>query len=123
MGGRLGISGTAHQNGSGCSEARAGLLVARTGFLPQLFWYFYAMQTSIDSAGRVVVPKPLRDALGLAPGTRLEASMMDGRLVLEPVAVPMRLVKRAGGLVVEAEGPLPPLTAEQVRATLEALRP
>ena len=27
------------------------------------------METTIDAAGRIVVPKPLRDALGLAPGT------------------------------------------------------
>lgn len=30
------------------------------------------MITTIDKAGRVVVPKAMRDRLGLAPGTELE---------------------------------------------------
>ncbi|MBA2342293.1 MAG: AbrB/MazE/SpoVT family DNA-binding domain-containing protein, partial [Thermoleophilaceae bacterium] len=29
------------------------------------------MRTTIDSAGRIVVPKPLRDALGFGPGETL----------------------------------------------------
>ena len=32
------------------------------------------METTIDSAGRIVVPKPLRDALGLTPGTTLDVA-------------------------------------------------
>lgn len=32
------------------------------------------MDAVIDSAGRVVIPKVLRDALGLAPGTRVDIS-------------------------------------------------
>ncbi|MDH4349347.1 MAG: AbrB/MazE/SpoVT family DNA-binding domain-containing protein, partial [Gemmatimonadota bacterium] len=30
------------------------------------------MVTAIDSAGRVVIPKPLRDRLGLAPGRAVD---------------------------------------------------
>lgn len=32
------------------------------------------MKAAIDSVGRVGVPKPLRDALGLQPGTEVEIS-------------------------------------------------
>lgn len=32
------------------------------------------MQATIDSMGRIVVPKPLRDALGLEPGTIVDIS-------------------------------------------------
>lgn len=32
------------------------------------------MHTTIDAAGRIVVPKALRDALGLTPGTALDVS-------------------------------------------------
>jgi AbrB family looped-hinge helix DNA binding protein len=46
------------------------------------------MRTTIDAAGRLVVPKPLRDELGLAPGTELEVQAVDGRL---EVFVPSRV--------------------------------
>lgn len=33
----------------------------------------HATEIKIDRAGRVVIPKPLRERLGIKPGTRLEA--------------------------------------------------
>lgn len=80
------------------------------------------MRTAIDAAGRIVVPKPLREELGLRAGQALEVRARDGILEVEPVAARLRLVEREGLLVAEPEEPLPPLTAEQVRATLERLR-
>jgi len=76
----------------------------------------------MDRAGRIVLPKPIRDALGLEPGVELEASAEDGRVVLEPAAVPMRLVRRGRGLVAVADEPLPRLRAGQVRSVLESGR-
>jgi AbrB family looped-hinge helix DNA binding protein len=38
------------------------------------------MRTTIDAAGRLVVPKRLRDELGFAPGTELSVEAVDGRL-------------------------------------------
>ena len=38
------------------------------------------MRTTIDKAGRIVVPKALRDELSLTPGQELEISAVDGRL-------------------------------------------
>ena len=46
------------------------------------------MRASIDAAGRLVVPKPLRDELGFAAGTELELAAVDGRL---EVVVPSRV--------------------------------
>jgi AbrB family looped-hinge helix DNA binding protein len=80
------------------------------------------MRVTIDRAGRIVVPKPLRDALSLRGGETLELTVRDGRLEAEPVATPMRLERRADGAVAVPEQTLPPLTAEQVRATLEQTR-
>jgi AbrB family looped-hinge helix DNA binding protein len=80
------------------------------------------MRTTIDRAGRIVVPKPLRDALSLRGGETLELSVRDGRLEAEPVATPMRLERRPDGVVAVADTDLPPLTADQVRATLEQTR-
>jgi AbrB family looped-hinge helix DNA binding protein len=46
------------------------------------------MRTTIDRAGRLVVPKALREQLGFAAGTELELAAVDGRL---EVAVPSRV--------------------------------
>ena len=81
-----------------------------------------AMKAVIDRAGRIVVPKPLRQALGLKPGQPLEIRASDGRLEIEIASTPMRLKKRGKGLVAVPEAQLPPLTAEQVRDTLERVR-
>jgi AbrB family looped-hinge helix DNA binding protein len=80
------------------------------------------MRVTIDRAGRVVVPKALRDALHLEAGVALEIRVREGRLELEPVATPMRLVRRGKGLVATTDEPLPRIDAEDVRAVTEALR-
>ncbi len=80
------------------------------------------MKTTIDAAGRIVVPKALRLALGLRPGQPLQIRAGDGRLEIEIVATPVTLKKRGNGLVAVPDRKLPPLTAEQVRETLERVR-
>lgn len=80
------------------------------------------MITGIDSAGRIVVPKPLRDALGLAPGQALEIAAVDGRLQIAIAATPMTLKKRGRSVVAVPDVPVPPLTSEMVRDTLERAR-
>jgi AbrB family looped-hinge helix DNA binding protein len=80
------------------------------------------MMTAIDSAGRIVVPKPLRDALGLTAGQTLEITAADGRLEIVIAATPMALKKRGKGLVAVPDVPVPPLTSEQVRDAIERTR-
>ena len=80
------------------------------------------MRTTIDAAGRVVVPKTIREELGLRSGQVIEVSLRDGRIEIEPVPVALRLVERGGVAVAESEEPLPPLTIQQVRDTFERVR-
>jgi len=80
------------------------------------------MTTAIDSSGRIVVPKILRDALGLSPGQSLEITAVDGRLEIAIAPTPMTLKKRGKGLVAVPDVPVPPLTSEQVRDSLEQTR-
>lgn len=80
------------------------------------------MKTTLDSAGRIVVPKALREALGLKPGQTLDVRAGDGRLEVEIAPTPMKLARRGKGVVAVPDTELPPLTAEQVRETLERIR-
>jgi AbrB family looped-hinge helix DNA binding protein len=82
----------------------------------------YGMRTTIDSAGRIVVPKSLRQALHLKPGQALEIRAGDGRLEIEVAATPMTLQKRGRGVVAIPDIELPELTAKEVRETLEQTR-
>jgi AbrB family looped-hinge helix DNA binding protein len=57
------------------------------------------MKTSIDSVGRVVVPKALRDELGLTPGSTIDISRYGAGLQLLPAGRTARLVEQGGVLV------------------------
>ena len=80
------------------------------------------MRTTIDGAGRVVIPKALRDEAGFTAGTEVEIVLRDGRIEIEPATLPMRLVKRGGNLVIDAGVELPLLTDEDVRGVLDHVR-
>lgn len=80
------------------------------------------MKSAIDSAGRVVIPKDLRERLGLRRGRRVSIRERDGRIEIEPIPTPMSLVRQRGGSVAVPKEKLPPLTDEFVRETLEQTR-
>jgi len=80
------------------------------------------MRSTIDAAGRLVVPKAARDQLGLVPGAELEVSVVDRHIELAVPATPMRLEEREHGVVAVADREMPTLTTEQVRDTLEHVR-
>ena len=48
------------------------------------------MLTTIDAAGRIVIPKSLRTALGLVGGSEVNVTLHDGLIEIEPSAVDMQ---------------------------------
>lgn len=75
------------------------------------------MRTTIDAAGRVVIPKALRDAVGLAPGTELDIDAVDGRV---EITIPSRVrvdEGRYGPRLVADDAAA--LTTDEVRALLD----
>jgi len=74
------------------------------------------MRTTIDRAGRVIIPAEIRRRLDLGPGTPLECVVDDlGLRLVRAVAVP-ELIRRGGRLVArptvpEEERPLVDVTA------------
>lgn len=80
------------------------------------------MRTTIDRAGRIVIPKPLRDELGLIEGTEVEVSVWEGKLEVEVPPTTMRLERHGQVTVAVPDHELPTLTAAQVREALERVR-
>jgi AbrB family looped-hinge helix DNA binding protein len=78
-----------------------------------------AMRTTIDKAGRVVIPRSLRDRIGLADGGEVEVELDGASVRIEPVAG-RDLKEERGLLVIPSTGR--PITAATVRELIDADR-
>lgn len=57
------------------------------------------METTVDAVGRIVIPKPLREALGLVAGAKVDISLYGGGLAIVPGGRTARLVMKDGQLI------------------------
>ncbi|QOS12719.1 AbrB family transcription regulator [Haloferax gibbonsii] len=57
--------------------------------------------TKVDSKGRVVLPKDVRERLGIAPGTEVDIHEEDGKAVVEPRDDPDEILDRMEQLIEE----------------------
>lgn len=79
------------------------------------------IDATIDAAGRIVVPKSLRDELRLQAGQRLAMRVHNGALEIEPIAEPVTIRKRGRLHVAVANGRVT-LSMESVARTRGRLR-
>jgi AbrB family looped-hinge helix DNA binding protein len=79
------------------------------------------MTTTIDRAGRIVIPKNFRDEMGLAAGTKIEVEMKDGKLEIQPKCV-ITLERRGRFLVMVAPEGTPMLSDRETDKLLNDLR-
>ena len=80
------------------------------------------MRTTIDAAGRLVIPKRIRDRLGLRGNDEVEITERDGRIEIHPAPTDVELVREGSVLVARPDRALPPLTDDIVRDTLDRIR-
>ena len=52
------------------------------------------MKSTIDRAGRIVIPAPIRERAGFLPGSELEVALIDGAVELRRAVSGPKLVKR-----------------------------
>jgi AbrB family looped-hinge helix DNA binding protein len=69
-------------------------------------WYDNPMEAVVDQAGRIVLPKFIRDALGLLPGTKVDISPYGAGVQVVPAGRTARLVEEDGVLVSAGETPV-----------------
>jgi AbrB family looped-hinge helix DNA binding protein len=77
---------------------------------------------TIDKAGRVVIPKPLREELHLEPGDSLELESSGEQITLRPVRGTGPLTKEHGVWVFHSGQPLPPSATDELLQQLRAER-
>jgi AbrB family looped-hinge helix DNA binding protein len=80
------------------------------------------MRTSIDRAGRVVVPRALRQAVGLQPGCAVEMRVLDGGIEMQPAPLEVRIERHGGLLVAVPDQGALTMTATTVEETIANLR-
>jgi AbrB family looped-hinge helix DNA binding protein len=78
------------------------------------------MRTTIDKAGRLVIPRTLRDRIGLGSGGEVELELDGGAVRVAPVAGTELREDDDGLLVIPATGT--PLSAAAVRELIDADR-
>jgi AbrB family looped-hinge helix DNA binding protein len=61
------------------------------------------MEVTVDRFGRVLIPKKLRDKLGIKEGQSLELDEESGRLWLEPTTPTSALVRKGSVLIFQGQ--------------------
>jgi len=79
------------------------------------------MKTTIDMAGRLVIPKEIRRQAGLRPGMPLEVRWRAGRIEIESAATPVTLVRKGRLLVAALQTEVEALSAATVENTRQVL--
>ncbi|MGI8759836.1 MAG: AbrB/MazE/SpoVT family DNA-binding domain-containing protein [Jatrophihabitantaceae bacterium] len=80
------------------------------------------MIITIDKTGRVVIPMPLRNRLGLTPGTELEVDEVDGGVVLRPVSKVRVGIGGDGLPLLRAPEGTPKMTTDELLSVLDEVR-
>ena len=80
------------------------------------------MVTTMDKAGRLVIPSDIRREASITPGTPLDVRVRDGVIEIEPQALAVEFVKRGRFLVARPKQEVPALTAGAVERVRQQLR-
>jgi AbrB family looped-hinge helix DNA binding protein len=83
---------------------------------------FFAMKTTIDHAGRLVIPKDIRRESGIKPGMPLEIRWEKGSIAITPAPLTVKLERQGRLLVAVPTKNTSPLTSDTVERTRRTLR-
>jgi len=94
------------------------LVCGGIGFVYGMFYGInHGMETTIDVAGRLVIPKEIRQEAGLHPGIPLRIRCGEGRIEITPAPLAVKLVRRGRLVIAVPKKKIAPLTRETVART------
>src|SRR5687767_15857667 len=82
---------------------------------------FSTMKTTIDHAGRLVIPKDIRRESGIKPGMPLEVRWEKGAIAITPAPLSVKLERKGRLLVAVPTKDAPRLSTETVERTRKTL--
>ena len=77
----------------------------------------HAMVTTMDAAGRLVIPSEIRREAAIEPGTPLDVRWRDGVIEIEPRPLDVKLERKGRLLVATPAGRVPRLRTATVERT------
>jgi len=80
------------------------------------------MSSTIDSAGSVVIPKPIREAPGPGPGIRVRFSLDAAGVLVDAEPLPVTLERRGTMVVAVPRTPVPVMSADDVARAIDEIR-
>jgi AbrB family looped-hinge helix DNA binding protein len=80
------------------------------------------MNATVDKAGRVVLPKPVRDELQLSAGDSLEIEISEEQIVLRPVKGRVGMRKKQGIWVLDFDEPISAAATNKVQRDIRRRR-
>jgi AbrB family looped-hinge helix DNA binding protein len=83
---------------------------------------FNGIKTTIDSAGRLVIPKDIRRESGIKPGMPLEVRWEKGAIAITPAPLPVKLERKGRLLVAVPTKETSRLSSDAIERTRKTLR-
>jgi len=71
-------------------------------------------EVTIDDRGRILIPKEIRDALGLHPGSGARLEIEKDRLIITPPVSQEKFIEEMEGFITEGEAKIDPLKLKEI---------
>jgi len=71
-------------------------------------------EVTVDERGRILIPRRIRERVGLQPGSGARLEVEENRLVIIPPISPERFIQQMEGCIKEGEPSLDPLKLKEI---------
>jgi len=68
----------------------------------------------IDGGGRILIPKKVREKLGLKPGYTVRMEIRDGKLVISPTLSTEDFIEKTKGCITKGKSSIDPLKLKDI---------
>ena len=68
----------------------------------------------VDDRGRILIPKKVREKLGLRPGYTARIEVRDDKLVISPPISPQEFIDQVEGCIAEGKPTIDPLKLKEI---------